>query len=77
MFKFYTTYSEEGQHLIYNTEKDYGFFFNKWGVYGYIEQQTYLLDAEVTFEIFIGRFNKNIKAKDKSDARRELIKVII
>ncbi len=77
MVKYYKTYSEEGQYLIYDVDKDYGFFFNKYGVFGYTEGQSYLCDLNVSFDDFYINFEKSIESKRKSKAQRELLKSII
>jgi len=77
MVKYYKTYSEEGQYLIYDVDKDYGFFFNKYGVFGYVEEQGYLCEIDVSSDDFYTNFEKSIESKQKSKAQRELLKSII
>ena len=73
MFKFYKTVSEEDQYLLYDVDKDYGFFFNKWGVYGHVEEQGYLCEIDVIFDDFYTNFQRYILKEELEKAQKEII----
>lgn len=73
--KFYKTISEDDQFFIYDKKKDYGWFFNKWGVYGRSEDALGLLDLTISEPNFMKHFNKYIR--DVEDARRDIIRNIM
>lgn len=74
MFKFYV--GNQNQYVIYDKEKDYGWFFDEWSVYDYIEEIGYKLGREINLNLFMMKFHEYLKDYSPNP-ERQLIKAIL